>query len=110
MRVGYRRLDIGDMLFQSFAQLLTAVFLAALREQIDDLATRTDYPVDTALAIDKAKHLDAIDKAVLRRPFGNLRHRLLFSVGHTRRGYFDAVDLERLQQRACDTHFLATGK
>ena len=92
MRVGYRRLDIGDMLFQSFAQLLTAVFLAGFREQIDDLATRTDYPVDTALAIDKTQHLDTIYQTLAGGPFGNLGHCLFLALGNSGRGNFDAID------------------
>mgnify|MGYP003864939355 CR=1 FL=1 len=81
-------------------------------EQAQIIESLIEKKVDgIAVSVNDADALtDAIDKAVLRRPFGNLRHRLLFSVGHARRGYFDAVDLERLQQRACDTHFFAAGK
>ena len=98
--------DIPDMLGQALVELVAAVFLTALGQQVNDPPARIHHPVHAALEIDETEHLDSISQTDQIGPFHDVRHRLFFAFRHPGRSHLDPIDLKLLQQRLGDIEFL----
>ena len=94
------------MFLGSLLQLLRAVLQRTLGEQVDDSAATLLDPVDGAVSVDKAQHLDAPEHTVVGGIAAYHRHGILLTVRHAGRSHLDAVYIDIFQQLAGDDEFL----
>ena len=102
--------DLGDVLFRGLAQLLAAVALATLGEQVHHAGTATGDPVCRECPVHKSEHLYALQQAVALSPPANFAHRIPLPFRNAGRCDLDAVDLGTLQQEPGDEQLLMRHK
>ena len=82
------------MLRRSQTQLLDAMALRALGQQVHHLTAGTADPVDGFLAVAVTEHLDPLDQSGLARPFRDRDRGLEFSRRNPSRRDLYPIDLD----------------
>ena len=101
----YRRLDVRDMLFRCFLQLMQTVLFRSLCQQIDYLSTAIADPVNGRISIHESQYLYPIQFTYLPGIAAYHFHRILLSFRDTRRSHLYPVHIHILQQLACYHQF-----
>ena len=101
-------LDVRHMLLQRLLQLVLAMTLTTLAEQVDVAAFAVVDPVERSRAIHKSEHLHPVKHACLTSPSADTLHRFLLSVRHTRRSHLNAIHIQVHQQHT-GNHQLLVG-
>ena len=89
-------------------QLIMAVLLRALAQEVDDAAAGGAYPVDGRMPVHEAQHFDTGQEVAARRPVADDFDGVTLSLGDAGRCHLHAVHLEFLQQQA-GNHELLVG-
>ena len=89
--------DVRNMLFQGFIELGTAVFLAALGQQVHGPAAGLDDPVNAALVVDKAQHLNALQVALAGRPLVDGGNGRLLAFRYLRGSHLNPINSQPFQ-------------
>ncbi len=110
MGVVHGAADVRQVLLEALFELLGAVFLTALGQEIDDMATGLLNPPRTLAVIDKAQHLNALAQALGIGPVVDGAYRGLLTAGDTGGGDLDTVHLEGGEQRLGNVEFLLRGE
>ena len=102
--------NLCDVLLGAFAQLLAAVALAPLGEQVHHLGPAAGNPAGGGVTIYKSEHFYALQAAVLGGPGTDIAHRLALALRNPCRGYLDAVHAGVLQQETGYEQLLVRNK
>ena len=92
--------DSGSMLLGAEPELLPAVFLGSLGQEVQDFAPHIGDPVHRGLAVAEAQDFHALDHPGLAGPRGDGPGRFALAFGYPSRGDFDAIDLGYLKASA----------
>ena len=105
-----RILDVIEMFFGSFLQLLGAMFQRSLAQEVQHLTAGLTYPIDRSLPVHESKHLHLMQMIASSRPFANHANGLHLSIRHTSRGHLHPINLQVFQQRAGNHQFFMRHK
>ena len=98
--------DIVDMFLGGLVKLFLTMAERAFGKEVDGLGPTGMDPVDALAAVDESKHLytfEAVDPGGIAADHADS---FLLTLGHSRRGHLDTVDVEVVEEHAGDHQFL----